>query len=187
MATYTSNYNLYMPDSTDPVGDFRAEFNNNMNIIDNNMGGGGGGSSTLAGLTDVSLSSPTNGQVLTYDSVAQKWKNANGGGGGGGHNYSTSEQVIGTWVNGKPLYEISISIAGVSIPTNGTVTVYTDSVINLRHAEGCATENNIEYCVPETGIRIRQTGGDVQMVAVNGTSWVFSDGYLTIQYTKSTD
>jgi hypothetical protein len=103
------------------------------------------------------------------------------------HHYSTSEQVIGKWVNGKPLYEISISIAGVSIPTNGTVTVYTDSVINLRHAEGCATDNNIEYCVPETGIRIRQIGGDVQMVAVNGASWVISDGYLTIQYTKSTD
>lgn len=82
MATYTSNYNLYMPDPTDPVGDFRAEFNNNMNIIDNNMGGGGG-SSSLAGLTDVSLSSPTNGQVLSYNSVSQKWENANGGGGGG--------------------------------------------------------------------------------------------------------
>ena len=31
---------------------------------------------TLAGLTDVSLSSPTNGQVLTYNTVAGKWENA---------------------------------------------------------------------------------------------------------------
>ena len=32
----------------------------------------GGGSSTLAGLSDVDLSSIQNGQVLTYDSVTQK-------------------------------------------------------------------------------------------------------------------
>lgn len=28
-----------------------------------------------------------------------------GGGGGGGHNYSTTEQVIGTWIDGKTVYE----------------------------------------------------------------------------------
>lgn len=38
--------------------------------------GGGGGSSTLVGLTDVDISSPTNGQVLKYNSVTQKWENA---------------------------------------------------------------------------------------------------------------
>lgn len=42
MATYTSNYNLYKPDSSDAFGDFRNEFNNNMDIIDQNLGGGGG-------------------------------------------------------------------------------------------------------------------------------------------------
>ena len=46
-------------------------------------GGGGGGSSTLAGLTDVDLTSPTNGQVLEYDATNQVWKNANPSGGGG--------------------------------------------------------------------------------------------------------
>lgn len=38
---------------------------------------GGGGSSTLAGLSDVALSSPADGQILTYDSATSKWKNAN--------------------------------------------------------------------------------------------------------------
>ena len=42
MATYTTNYNLYKPESTDDFGDFRSEFDNNMDIIDANMGGGGG-------------------------------------------------------------------------------------------------------------------------------------------------
>lgn len=42
---------------------------------------GGGGSSTLVGLTDVDISSPTNGQVLKYNSTTQKWENADESGG----------------------------------------------------------------------------------------------------------
>lgn len=38
-------------------------------------GGGGGGSSTLAGLTDVDISNPTNGQTLVYNATSGKWEN----------------------------------------------------------------------------------------------------------------
>jgi hypothetical protein len=38
-------------------------------------GGSGGGSSTLAGDSDVSISSPATGQLLTYDSTTSKWVN----------------------------------------------------------------------------------------------------------------
>ena len=83
MSTYTPNLNLYKPDATDPVSEFRAEFNNNMDKIDQS---GGGGSSSLAGLSDVTLSSPSNNQVLKYNSTSQKWENQNeSGGGSGGH------------------------------------------------------------------------------------------------------
>jgi hypothetical protein len=37
------------------------------------------GSLTLAGLADVLITSPLNGQVLTYNTVAGKWENATGG------------------------------------------------------------------------------------------------------------
>lgn len=40
--------------------------------------GGGGGSTTLAGLSDVSISSPTSGQVLTYNASTGKWSNPTG-------------------------------------------------------------------------------------------------------------
>lgn len=36
----------------------------------------------IGDLTDVSVSSPSNGQVLKYNSTSQKWENATGGGGG---------------------------------------------------------------------------------------------------------
>lgn len=45
-------------------------------------GGGGGGSSTLAGLTDVDITTPSNNQVLKYNSTSGKWENGAGGGGG---------------------------------------------------------------------------------------------------------
>lgn len=38
---------------------------------------GGSGSSTLSGLTDVTISSVSNGQVLKYDNTSGKWINAN--------------------------------------------------------------------------------------------------------------
>jgi hypothetical protein len=42
-----------------------------------------GGSSTLDGLTDTTLTSPSDGQVLTYDNASSKWINAASAGGGG--------------------------------------------------------------------------------------------------------
>lgn len=44
-------------------------------------GGGGGGATTLDGLNDVAISSPTDGQVLTYDDANDKWINADASGG----------------------------------------------------------------------------------------------------------
>ena len=35
----------------------------------------GGGSSTLSGLTDVTITSPANGEALVYETASSKWKN----------------------------------------------------------------------------------------------------------------
>lgn len=53
MASYTPNYNLGKPDSTDQFGNFRQLFNDNMDIIDQNLGGGGGGSYTAGDGIDI--------------------------------------------------------------------------------------------------------------------------------------
>lgn len=45
------------------------------NFANSGGGGSGGGSSTLAGDTDVSLSSPTNRQALVYNAGLGKWQN----------------------------------------------------------------------------------------------------------------
>lgn len=40
-------------------------------------GGGSGGASAMSELTDVEFSNLSNGQILKYDSVNQKWENGN--------------------------------------------------------------------------------------------------------------
>ena len=55
---------------------------------------GGGGSSTLYGLTDVNISSPTNGQALVYNATSGKWENQTIGGGGGGGGTLTAIGLI---------------------------------------------------------------------------------------------
>ncbi len=71
MATYTPNLNLGKPDSTDPFGNFRQLFNDNMDKLDQS---GGGGSSTLAGLSDVSITTPVTNDALIYDGA--EWANS---------------------------------------------------------------------------------------------------------------
>lgn len=223
MGTYTPNLNLYKPDASDDFGSFRTEFNDNMDKLDV----GGGGSSSLAGLSDVNLTTPTDGQVLTYDGNNSEWVNANpsgggdsvswtqlqasgtqiaeidingvttnvyapsGGGGGGSVNYSTTEQVVGTWIDSKPVYQktfysTSAMSAYVAIThgiSNLGLLIRTDCVIrasNLSNQIPILTDqNNAEVVITPTKIEIYLNNDFV--IVCNG-------GYIvTLQYTKTTD
>ena len=50
---------------------------NGAQVIVSEVGGSGSPSPSMAGLSDVTITSIQNGQVLIYDSTAGKWKNAN--------------------------------------------------------------------------------------------------------------
>lgn len=64
---------------------------------------GSGGSSTLAADTDVSITSPTNGQALTYNSSTSQWNNStitsSGSGGGGSSTLGGLSDVNSTGVS----------------------------------------------------------------------------------------
>ena len=225
MSSLTPNFNLIKPDANDLFELFRQWYNDNLDIIDANLGGG---ASSLAGLSDVDLSSPTNGQVLGYNSTSQKWENVNGGcgsgghtiidplgqnmpsrtglqfigasvtddsvndktvvtitGGGGGVHYSTTEQVIGTWVNGKPLYQISYPMT-INISCGQTVTIATlVDCEDIVYFDGWIKESNIFYGLNDriTRLTVNASG---QLQFNSGSSWNGS-GYVTIRYTKTTD
>lgn len=74
----------------------------------------GGGATNLDALTDVTVASPTNGQVLTYDSGSSQWKNlaASGGGGAAGlHRFSTTPP--GDLVDGQLWLDSDLLVASV--------------------------------------------------------------------------
>lgn len=80
------------------------------------QGGGGGGSSTLAGLTDVAITSVSNGQMLKFDTSSNKWINVNAPSSG------TWTDVTGTLVAGQT----SITLSDASITTTSTIEVFND-------------------------------------------------------------
>lgn len=230
----TPNFNLILPEATDPYEDFHTWYNQTLAIIDANLGGGGskhtiidengqalpnrtyleftggvqvtddalnnktvvnitgggGGSSTLAGLSDVTLTSPTDGQVLEYDSVTQKWINANPS--GNAHIYSTTEKIVGEWIDGKPIYEITFPVA--NLPNNGSMNVTTPADIDLLiDAKGVVYNENdptsqrpLPFSAGGTNdIRVDMNYGTIRIVVFS--NWTAYKGYLTIRYTKTTD
>lgn len=90
-------------------------------------GGGGGGASALADLTDVSLSSPTNGQALVYNATSGKWENQTIGGGGGGGTLTSIGLVMPTGFSVSPATltadgSFTVSFAtGYGLPTTADV------------------------------------------------------------------
>lgn len=110
------------------------------------------------------------------------------------HHYSTSEQVVGTWTNGKPCYEITLEGSGsyasniehiISIPLNadnvrimsGFVDIGTDWLpISLTLGLGTGTTNGI-YCYPNKSNGLH----------LFSSAWTFTNYSIVIQYTKTTD
>lgn len=156
-------------------------------------GGGGGGASSLSQLTDVNVTSPSDGQFLTYDGVAQEWKNTTIT--DEGHVYSTSEKVVGKWINNKPVYEITIDFG--SLPNNSTksVSIGASNIENIIKIYGigiASTGASIPlpysddyYVTGNVLLDANASSGEIRMIARSDKSVFY--GYVTIQYTKTTD
>jgi len=74
---------------------------------------GGGGASALNGLSDVTLTSPSNGQALVYDATAGMWKNSTVSGGGGGGAGS------GVTLTRPTIVQSAVACGGISTITMG--------------------------------------------------------------------
>lgn len=114
---------------------------------------------------------------------------------GGGDNYSTEEQVIGTWIDGKPLYRktfdlgnmgnpvsksIDVSALNIKICTNMYGEMHHTSLSNyyrpLPMVDNSALSNNVRVDITSNILRVLSSG-----------DWGAYDGTITIEYTKTTD
>lgn len=114
---------------------------------------GGGGSSTLSGLTDTDITTPSNGQVLTYDPTSQKWVNADPGEITRGYTlttisdgtvvqnvitlsqpYTKYDEIIFTWQYNNNLYIMSQkeTVSGLSIGDTILLDDYQDRGITFE-------------------------------------------------------
>ena len=186
MATQTTNYNLSKPEATDPFSQFRQSYNDNLDIIDANLGGGGGGGghtiidpngSDMAQRAGLQF---TGSCSVTDDAVNDKTV-VNISGGGGSVNYSTSEQVIGTYL-GKPLYQKTWNNLLVAITGN----VWANTGISATDIEtivdGTMQDDNLQKIGGTIGFMSSHTyiGVNPQLGNRNLTA-------LTILYTKISD
>lgn len=177
MATYTPNYNLYEPDASDDFGDFRSEFNNNMDIIDANLGGGGGGGDTVS-WTQIQTGG-TKIAEIDINGVSQNVY-APSGGGGGSHTYSTTEQTIGTWINGSTIYECVYDLGSdISIPNNSWT--YAVTIPNIDKIIDCRGQYSGGSFYP---LMAYHSGNDVNVLAARLNAPA-SARYLIMQYTKT--
>jgi hypothetical protein len=106
-----------------------------------------------------------------------------GGGSSSGINYSTTEQVIGTWIDGKPVYEMTLT-------GNISATIAIPSLINIIEIKGGVTDNNGLYFVPicwNSGNSrvICHQSNDGELSMTNTTDRTLYR--ITIRYTKITD
>ena len=106
--------------------------------------------------------------------------------GGIAHHYSTSEQVIGTWIDGKPLYEKIITgisyTAKASWQSTGITIQNLDKVISCKFAQasGNTTYSFVDYF-------ICRNGGNGAIEAWSTSPEQYTYDVAMVQYTKTTD
>ena len=118
----------------------------------------------LAELTDVALATPANGQVLTYDGTAGKWKNADASGGGSsaGAVYITYASTLDQSFNDiKDLVDAGNVVCIVKSDGNTDGYYYLSQLADVISLAGSAIVS-FYGCNPETGT--------METIAFSGTT-----------------
>ncbi len=138
----------------------------------------------LALSLSVSLKNPFFVNKRLYNDFAEIAEDIEEGGSGSTHDYSTDEQVIGKWIDGTDLYEITGTISSEistqeSVVIDGTdlnISVVTE-IIGVVHEDGNSylpTNVNFKY------------NAATKKVTVYTSQYTYGDGAtVTIRYTKS--
>jgi flagellar basal body rod protein FlgF len=159
------NY-LYKCNTDNTTGTWDDTKWDRVKVMDEISQGGGGGSSTLAGLNDVNISSPTDGQALVFDNATQKW--VNGAGGGGSSTFAGLNDVnvqgvankdiarfnssTNKWEKSSALTDLELAVSQISASTLGITEGH--EIINpsgtamaqedgLQFASGCVEDDPV--------------------------------------------
>ena len=110
--------------------------------------------------------------------------------------YSTTEKIIGTWIDGKPLYRKVLSTVGLAGNTKKSIAYNIDNLDKIWIENGFAINALRIVTVPMVGyngnlsekvdVWIEKQENVVKLYANGGwgNDWTF---YIIINYTKTTD
>lgn len=111
------------------------------------------------------------------------------------HHYSTSEKVVGTWIDSKPLYEMTVDCGSLPNGTTKNVNIGVADIETITKISGIGVAST-GACIPlpysddysvvgNLLLDASASSGTIRMITQSDKS-VFH-GYVTIQYTKTTD
>lgn len=191
----SGGHTIIDPNGTDMPSETGLQFTGNVNVTDDSVNGktivdipaGSGSGHTIINPSGTSMAQRSGlkfiGSVTVTDDSVNNETIVNVSG-GGGVNYSTTEQVIGTWIDGKPLYQITADF-GTEITVNAntwanTTIPATDkkAIISAVGTSGTGTCWNFISANCDSGSYVQ---------VYHTRSSAITLKYLTIQYTKTTD
>lgn len=147
------------------------------------------GTTTTTGASSTSYNvRPTNTSVLYCIAYQNIYIDAK-------YNYSEDEQIVGTWIDGKPIYQKTISIG--SLPNNGEKTTETgisdiDLVIEcIGFSYSSTVRRPLPYVYTNAtllnGVWVQQDNSVWSIHCRTGTDHTNENAYITLKYTKTTD
>lgn len=112
---------------------------------------------------------------------------------GDGNDYSTDEQVVGSWIDGKPVYQKTISCGALPNTTTKTVAHNITNLKRVIHLDGYGYRSSdgnsqpLPYAsISNYFVSVNVVGGNIELYA-QGDRSSFEESYITLQYTKTTD
>lgn len=108
------------------------------------------------------------------------------------HDYSTTEQVIGTWIDGKPVYEIVKPITTTSENYNFDVSslnidFLVDLRIQIKNVNGGSYCNGTYWQATNDYFNYYLQSSKQIITFRSGSGYAYGTGHVILQYTKTTD
>lgn len=115
---------------------------------------------------------------------------SSGGGGSSGDAYSTEEQVIGTWIDGRPIYRRVFTGSSFQTSTTWTKLHHIAGFQELVRIWGTINypSDNQWSPLPSHNVVLSVINGYVSSLITSGTSGTVGNPYkIVVEYTKTTD
>ena len=110
--------------------------------------------------------------------------------------YSTEEQIIGEWIDGKPLYQKTVDCGALPDATEKSVAHGISNVKRIISFSGSAFRSSDSENIPvptvyannnlTSLVKLSADATNVKM-RTTGNQSAYSESYVTLQYTKTTD